>query len=443
MRRRPEHISPWDRVLDTYAPGAWVFMFIVTIFGWVVVTIGFASIVGEQNDVREGQFKVVHALEDHKAGRSIQEIAQSLLVAHENKFGASELDHKDFRVEVERSAQTGELPTVLTPKRTWDDFLPSKDDYLTCWLSLGIAAMLVFFSIGISLIYANEVAYEYEFLIDMKWQTSHVVFVLFTPLLWVSYLVSFVCLRKFKLEQAQAQAERERRQANNQVAERTEPKKPVKTFVDDREGALEAYYVLRTQTAQSHVEQKRETLQARVLDLKTTAHSLGVKMRETQQASTKAKADLRALDEIKISDALPTRETIATQFERIVNLPGVIKIWPINKGLGMLVEARVEHSGTLYDIGDWELSVTMTGVRGHEARSGVRSDWKGSYPVYRYGRGEFCFGRRQYQIDDWARSGDLLEAAVIAIESLNSVNPEDRKKIPKAFKKASDKKGTS
>lgn len=450
MRRRTQGDSVWKHLGSYDSEIFWVPAIIVTLFGWFVTTLVYCSVVSDQNDLREGQFKIVHMLEDARLigeKGSVQEAAKSLIQTYEADLGVSELKDKGFREQMFTAARTGAIPEVVTPHKTWDEFLPGEDDFLTSWLSLGLLATLALMSCAGSLCYAAECSEHREFIADFDLKRpSHVMFVLCTPILWPFYPVSLVGMY----------LDTRRRRANDRELPSTEtldindvagrlaaavdaaqaPSK-AEVFVNDREGALKAYHRICSELAAGQVKRRMQKLSEQIEAFGQEATELSERMRQTQQARTKAKADLQALENLSPTHNVPDRETAETQFNRLVSLSGVEKVWPLENGIGLLVKARLEYEGTRYDLGDWKLLVTDKHVDAHEVRSGIRAGWSMyEYPAYRYGGGKFCFGQRHPEMNERCMSGYLLEAAIIAVECLNSVNDEDLKKVPKAFELA-------
>jgi hypothetical protein len=93
------------------------------------------------------------------------------------------------------------------------------------------------------------------------------------------------------------------------------------------------------------------------------------------------------------------------------------------------------HGRRRYDLGTWKLYLGWIGeISTTELRSGVRSSWQDRGPVYR-DEDEFCFGDSERFIVKHLTEGQVLEAAVRAVQCLNSVNRNHRRMIPRAFKR--------
>lgn len=453
MRRRRQDESVWGHVVAYSSEIFWIPAIIIAVFGWFVTTVVYCSVVSDQNDLREGQFRIVHTLEDARRTSSVEETAKSLMQTYETGLGVSELDNKDFRQEVIASSKVGTIPQVLTPQKTWDEFLPGSG--FTSWLSLGLWATLALMSCAGSFCYANECSDNREFIADFNLRKpSHILFVLCTPILWPFYPVSLVGMRldarrqRLRVREARiAATSTGALDITGDVVGRLvaaldfdeSVSKPLETFVDDRAGALEVYHRICSELAVGHVERRKRELSKKIDDLGQEATELSDVMRQTQRARTTAKADLLALEKLNPADSVPNRETAETQFNRLIALESVNEVWPIENGIGLLVKARLVYEGTRYDLGDWKLLVTDKRVEAYEVRAGTRSSWPMyEYPAYRYGGDSFCFGQRHPEMNDRCRSGHLLEAAILAVDCLNSVNDDDLKRVPKAFEKAFD-----
>lgn len=291
------------------------------------------------------------------------------------------------------------------------------------------------------------------YLLDLPWK--HVwpaLFIALTPVGWPAYLVSMSRLRR-TLAQANGERPTEparlayhddyfddylyRRQRAYELYDDEPASIQKPAFKSDPEAARIMYLALRERTWRESFIGKLESLKQRVTELTDDLRKLSDKIRRKQQERNAAAAELKQLEAVDI-DTLenPDRAHIEAEFDRLLALPGVADVRTENGEIILLLEARLDYHGQRYDLGDWELRFGA-GARlsTHELRSGVKRSWTGSYPVYRLGRGTFCFGHRDTTIQENLMRAQYLEAIELAVNSMQSVNHDDRRNIPSAFKK--------
>jgi len=129
---------------------------------------------------------------------------------------------------------------------------------------------------------------------------------------------------------------------------------------------------------------------------------------------------------------------VAEEFDRIMALPGVLAAQVVNNRVRIVVRATYRYQGMLYDLGDWQMDISPdeTYFEATNLRSGLQDSWSnGTYPAYRLTGGLFCFGDRNQVLYEHLVKGQYLEAVALAVECMNSVNPEDEYKVPDAFKR--------
>ncbi len=434
MHRRTNYsASPWGITTDR-SGSIWIAMLIIVVFGSCFTSGIYASMVSDHNDVREGQFKVIHVLEDTSRdldpSTTASTMATSLLQTHGRKLGVSELDDKAFRMEVEKTATTGTLPTPTYARASWDEFS-------SVWLPWGLASIVWLLTMVLCLCYADECSRRHEYLADFKVRRpSQLLFILLTPQLWLFYAISGVRMKYFH-RPPEPYVPRPRPPRVEEVVEIIRATVEKKTFDEDRDGALETYSKIRNDGLYKGVERRKSELADSLASFKSQAAELSKAMRTTQRNRTKAKTELDELEARNISpETVLDAATIQEEFNRLLAYDGVRKIRPIKNGLLLLVEARLTYKGNVYDLGDWELKVQTThNVEAKEFRRGVRPGWDGGYPAYRLGADGFCFGYRVHEMNEHARKGQFLEAVSLAVQSLCSVNEVHLDRIPDAFKK--------
>lgn len=165
---------------------------------------------------------------------------------------------------------------------------------------------------------------------------------------------------------------------------------------------------------------------------------VNAQIRQGQQHRTDLLAEEHRAAELIGETAEPSAEA-GEEFDRIMRLPGVVEARPVPEGIEFIVEARHRRHGVLYDLGDWAVALgpRMYEFRGVCVRSGLRRSWpNGEHPAYRLlDLDHFCFGPRQYELDRHLAKGQYLEAMALAVECFNSINPEDRHLVDRAFRR--------
>lgn len=352
---------------------------------------------------------------------------------------------KDVLTAVQRVAQTGQPLHLENHHYSWHYF---RD---ITWITL----LSTFFLLSLTLFVAYwtdccKGSRHWYFLADMPWkQVWPALFVAVTPIGWPFYVGSAVRLRR-ELQRKDGQRPEEprprgyywddedefyHRPARVHVTEERPQAKP--KFVNAPVAARNMYRSLRVHTWRTVFNARQQRLQGEERDLTECLRELGEEIRAKQTRRNKVRAQLKELEGIDAANATaPGPEALDAEFDRLTSLPGIKGVRVVNDQVCLLLEARIDWGGQRYDLGDWELRFGAdTSLITRELRSGVRSGWYGGYPAYRLGGGEFCFGNRSYTIEDNLRKGQFLEAIELAVDCMQSVNPEHAFRIPEAFKK--------
>jgi len=161
----------------------------------------------------------------------------------------------------------------------------------------------------------------------------------------------------------------------------------------------------------------------------------GEELRLARTKRNELQAQQATLEAAQASDPTLTPEIISDEFERIMLLPGVLAAYVHDEAVRFIIRATCEYDGHTYDLGDWRIDIGPTTVHltAYEIRSSVRRGWRGHYPVYRNGDDTFCFGNRRTEINDHLQRGHYLAAMALAVECLNTINPDHRDDIPLTF----------
>jgi hypothetical protein len=170
-------------------------------------------------------------------------------------------------------------------------------------------------------------------------------------------------------------------------------------------------------------------------DVEDNLQYYGERVKDLQKQKRDIIAEQRKLEAVNPDDVpVATAEELNAEFDRLMHLNGVAAVGVVNDQISVLVKARYTWDGRLFDLGDWELRFGVgTSMWSKELRSGVHPDWRGSYPVYRLGYDNFCFGNQQSDINQHLLKGQMLEAVEVAVNALNSINENDERYVQEAF----------
>lgn len=350
-------------------------------------------------------------------------------------------------------ADTGKPAKLDTDKM---HFMSVFDGWLKFAWILGFMTIL---GIGALIKYADSNGYDGYYwadpktrIADLPWKSQlwpWLITLVLGPVFWVTMAVSAALLHWTPYE-----AEREEREEHDPWPDRRDDVRAIteavmgdlftdtvkgrtieKTYPSSPVAARDSYVSIRTHAALEYRDRALNEARENLSYYERNARSLGESLRETQGSINELRATCKRLEETAGADAPVSPDLAGEEFDRIAQLPGVISTQAVNGGLRVIVRAQRLYKEALYDLGDWRIDIAAdtAHIRARELRSGVRRNWNGNYPVYRLGEGNFCFGDREYIIDEHLRKGQYLEALAIAVESLNGVNKGDRKSIPDAF----------
>ncbi len=329
-------------------------------------------------------------------------------------------------------AVTGDPVHVDDHRWKWGEYFR----YVYLWPGLPI--LLLLFGLFVFLGYASDVPERYC-LADLPWRKPWTwLLVLFTgPIGWIGFLVSGMRLRKLPprlLGQAQNPYPAV---VQDETAYERNAEKLFKetTYRSSPNSARQAYVDMRLRLLSSRRTARLEQVEASIEGDKDTLRYLGEQVKETQQSVNKLTAERRVIEEAMSQiDEFADPKVVAEEFERIMALPGVIAVQVVNDQLRIIVRAVHTYKGKKYDMGDWQMDFGPSVYVAHAVpiRPAVKPTWDGGYPDYRHGTG-FCFGGRQYTLDEHLAKGQYMEAIALAVECLSSANEDDRKNIPSAF----------
>lgn len=187
------------------------------------------------------------------------------------------------------------------------------------------------------------------------------------------------------------------------------------------------------ETAQAGFEQNTQDLKRLSDELRQAQENRGLLASDIQRFETMLSHE-GVVDDVHV-------KAIESEFQSLLMLKGVTGVRVFNGALSILVKGSVEYRGTTYDKGDWELRIIPGRHRiwSREIRKGITKTWReekgrGEYPDYRMSDGSYCFGDTQTSIDNNIVNGQVLQAIELAVTCINSVNKDDRRRIPRALK---------
>lgn len=152
--------------------------------------------------------------------------------------------------------------------------------------------------------------------------------------------------------------------------------------------------------------------------LKQTQADIGLKKASLNSLMSKAEAD---------ADNPCHEEQFRHDFAEIKSMRGVRQIYLDDDGdLNVTVRAAYEYEGDVYDIGDCSIVVTDNSLHAEIYRGNGRGHYNNA--------GEFCFGDRESEIDEYVEHGRIVEALEIAIECIHHINDGDLQSIPTNYK---------
>lgn len=445
LRRHPYTFDHFE--LDNFDGGNYGIAFVLgvvgTIIGALVLLIGFALYDEDTNNTIDRQEDLVTLFESVTAesGGTVREtrkqLAENLLMLYdEDSLAEGFIDDTEADI-LRDTAEDGRMPDVRQKPYDWGVF----------WHQHTIifgALVFIYFSFITFVAYAWNTGDRKNYLLDLQWRRVWpVIFVLFTlPFGLPFYTVSAVRLIRLKDRTRPAHAP-EVFYYDDDPYETPRPQtaKVREPVAHQPDAARTLYKELRTTALTTGLENRIVEAEDEVGAMKEELQELGVQLKEYQQRYGTAKADLRRLKQIETSGGVDPQITqLDTEFDKLLALPGVQSVGITDDVLHIEVHARYRYDGTLYDLGDWDMQVSSTGLKTFQLRSGVRADWPGGYPVYVYYMGDrFCHGgTRTSQIQRHIDLGQYLEAVELAINSMHSINTEHLYMVPDAYEEAED-----
>ena len=269
-------------------------------------------------------------------------------------------------------------------------------------------------ALALSVRYSFRTLVKAEFLADLPWKRGWpFVFAALMPPLWPVFAISALRMHN----------------ANSSTGTKAEEEQAEEyAFEADESAARTFYFDLRFGKWQDFVSDRLKAIQSRLDELAVRA-----KARQTERGQLTA--EQRNLEAFDVTADAPDSTKVEQEFQTILEHPSVHGINKVGSRLHVYVKARFTHDGLLYDLGDWVIKVSTSGLTTEEVRTGTKVAWHVfAHPIYRVDDGVFCFGHRRTTIDSLLERSQIAEAITLAVTCLGSINPDDLALIDKAFK---------
>lgn len=433
MRRRNPNTRKrfWLDISNVETP--WVILTIVSASALILSPLMFLGLMLDHNNAYKAQQNVVTAISTIPNIDERKSFATSLLTEYNRGVDIKSLDDNQFAAEISHTAFTGTNPHPTMSHMGWGS------TYFAVWLYNITRVIMVLYTIMLSGIYLYVCKDKRYFLADLPWKKLWTYgFLAQVPLLWPALPVSLWRKHRDDKRILAHDQHTARDDINTRAILLSQGKGGA--FDNDIDGARTLYHALRNSSWRTYVETRPGHIKVELSELKGLMSDLSQELKDAQKRRGKLQAEMVKIEALDLEKLEPiSDEAIDKEFARIMALPGVRGIRPLEKGFRLLVDASIKYNGAVYDLGSWELDLEPgSRVKAVNIRSGSKPSWSGSYPPYLLSSGRFCFGGRDKEVGDHLDYGQLLEAASLAVECLNSVNEGDKEKIPTALQLISE-----
>lgn len=290
--------------------------------------------------------------------------------------------------------------------------------------------------------YRSHARINHFFLADLPFsQISGWLMFGFCWIAWPCFLISFIRLKLYDCKIAITEHEEVKRVAATEL-EREFQAKRGECFPKK---ARQSYISYRTHSRADGIHHAIASTENKLQQEERNLKEYGNSIQRVQKEIGRLKAELRNLRELTCDDKI-NRQIAHHEWEQIIQMRGVIKAYTTRNNrkerkakhantLHIIIAVRLVYSGAMYDLGDYDVSITNN-VRYCVTccRSGKRLNATSTAPLYRY-HGEFCFGNRKTAINEYFKEGRIIEMLSLIIDSLHYVNQSDEKRIPDCFRK--------
>jgi hypothetical protein len=352
---------------------------------------------------------------------------------------------------IAHTAKTGVPAQINTVRWQYGNYF--KDVYW--WPGLPLLVIASCTALFIYYLFERDSRYYYygEYrLSDLPWKKAWpwVVSFFFGPIGWLVTGIDALYLRKLPAlppqiparEQPQHREVDGERQPGAEVThenniENAPTRRRLPSYNSEPKSSADKYLELRTGSVQRRARKRVGEIDNEIAFHREEAADCAQHVKEIQGSIGELNAEKVRLEaSLETTPVLDDPTVITQEFESIMRLPGVLAVQVVNDHLRLILRAQITYKGTDYDLGDWIMNIgdnarfDVTCIR-----RGQRSDWGGSYPVYRIGGDDtFCFGSRLGVIYEHMSKQQYLEAVALVVEGLSSVNKGDKESIPRAFK---------
>lgn len=318
-------------------------------------------------------------------------------------YSAEDLDEDGFFIEREE------------PKTLMDMI---QENWVGCVITLvGLYSLISF------LVYVFSYSSSYH-LADLPFKTFYGWFILIACFAgWLAFLISRINFCRFR-KKCRAEQEEEKAKSDTVKLPKIDPKFDEEAFVAFCRDML---------PLGKRVRRAEKTLASDEAEVNNLGRTLKETTENLKAAQLKVGQDLAKLNELRAEKDTAvldqkTKDQILHDFAQIKGMHGVKQIYRDKDGnLAILARADYELYGTLYDIGDFILTVYDS-----ELVATLHSNRNTSI---RYCGESFCFGNRSSDIDAYVKAGRIIEAIELAITCINHINPTDVDDIPRRYKR--------
>lgn len=279
---------------------------------------------------------------------------------------------------------------------------------------------------------------KYYYFYDLPLGTAYGWFLLIMliPVGWPFLLVSYLRARWATRSNKYTQAEKEAVRALALVELAAESNTQQVTI---KGSAKKTFIQFRVQHFEDAQKLRVKRLRAKVNSQKDEIAKLGKKIAELQRQLGESKAELKEAEAV-IPSREATKREAELEWQQILKMRGVAELEVPKKRkrdeqcLRILVKVRVPYKDVLYDFGDYMVTFFANGFKCQQVRSGVRENAESRRPIYPDSEYGFCFGNRLYDIRDYVRHGQIVDALTLIIDCFHSVNDGDKIYIPKCYR---------
>lgn len=268
--------------------------------------------------------------------------------------------------------------------------------------------------------------------------TDYILIGIMLPFGWLFFLISWRRMQRFRrddiaVERMAVQELAKRELSDDEVCKIYAPEiapcspQARHTYINRRTANLAKYRQQQLKQARQDVQDIENRLREYSEMIKNNQHNLNaarIRLTECERAGAESITKAQASAEL---DAICAMRGVSILTNPHSQARDTI--------ITFVVKSRIPYRGCMYDVGDYQISITDTNFTCKRLRSGVRFDATSKSPSYETGSG-FCFGSRLTEIKSYIQAGRIVEAVTLIVDCLHSVNSDyDRRNIPSCFRK--------